>query len=197
MACYLHDVGMGIPRNSFDAFTQKLDTEKVIRDYHNELSGLFIRKYASLFDIPSEDILFAIVQISRGHRKTNLLDETEYPDIQTPDGVIRTAYLAAVLRLADEIDVGADRNPELLFDTSTLTKQVDIDAFGTHKSIHMVEVTENAIVLYVKPEEPRFEALVEKLAGKIQETLDYCRNVAEKRSDLRIAPERVEIAKLE
>ena len=69
--------------------------------------------------------------------------------------------------------------------------------FGTHKSIHMVEVTENAIVLYVKPEEPRFEALVEKLAGKIQETLDYCRNVAEKRSDLRIAPERVEIAKLE
>lgn len=209
MACYLHDVGMGIPRNSFDAFTQKLDMEeyrkkhpnakpeKVIRDYHNELSGLFIRKYASLFDIPSEDILFAIVQISRGHRKTNLLDETEYPDIQTPDGVIRTAYLAAVLRLADEIDVGADRNPELLFDTSTLTKQVDIDAFGTHKSIHMVEVTENAIVLYVKPEEPRFEALVEKLAGKIQETLDYCRNVAEKRSDLRIAPERVEIAKLE
>ena len=209
MACYLHDIGMGIPRDSFEAFTQKLDMEeyrkkhpdakpvKVIRDFHNELSGQFIRKYANLFDIPSEELLFAIVQISRGHRKTDLFDEAEYPDIQTPDGVIRTAYLAAVLRLADEIDVGADRNPELLFDTSTLTKQVDIDAFGTHESIRMVEVTENAIVLHVKPKEPRFKELIEELAGKIQETLDYCRNVAKERSDLRISPERVEIVELE
>ncbi|MBP3804317.1 MAG: hypothetical protein J6I76_10520, partial [Oribacterium sp.] len=124
-------------------------------------------------------------------------DETEYPDIQTSDGVIRTSYLAAVLRLADEIDVGVDRNPELLFDTSALTKQVDIDAFGLHESIRMVEVTENAIVLHVKPKEPRFEELIEELAGKIQETLDYCRKVVEKRSDLRIAPERVEIMEVE
>ena len=208
MACYLHDVGMGIPRDKFDEFTQRLDMEayrkkhpnarpeKVIRDYHNELSGLFIRNYANLFDIPSEDLLFAIVQISRGHRKTNLFDAGEYPDIQTPDGIIRTAYLAAVLRLADEIDVGADRNPELLFDTSALTKQVDIDAFGTHESIRMVEVTENTIVLHVKPKEPRFEALTEELAGKIQETLDYCRNAAEQRSDLLITQERVEIVQL-
>jgi len=205
MSCYLHDVGMGISRDSLEAFTRKLDMEeylkkhpnpkpeKVIRDFHNELSGLFIRKYADLFDILSEDLLFAIIQISRGHRKTNLFDETEYPDIQTSDGVIRTSYLAAVLRLADEVDVGADRNPELLFDTSALTKQVDIDAFGLHESIRMVEVTENAIVLHVKPKEPRFEELIEELAGKIQETLDYCRKVVEKRSDLRIAPERVEI----
>nr|WP_036611967.1 hypothetical protein [Oribacterium sp. P6A1] len=72
--------------------------EKVIRDFHNELSGLFIRKYADLFDIPSEDLLFAIIQISRGHRKTNLFDETEYPDIQTSDGVIRTSYLAGKIQ---------------------------------------------------------------------------------------------------
>ncbi len=57
--------------------------------------------------------------------------------------------LAAVLRLADEIDVGVDRNPELLFDTSALTKQVDIDAFGLHESIRMVEVTENATALMI------------------------------------------------
>ena len=209
MSCYLHDVGMGISRDSYEAFTRKLDMdeylkkhpnpkpEKVIRDFHNELSGLFIRKYTDLFDIPSEDLLFAIIQISRGHRKTNLFDETEYPDIQTSDGVIRTSYLAAVLRLADETDVGVDRNPELLLDTSVLTKQVDIDAFGLHESIRMVEVTENAIVLHVKPKEPRFEELIEELAGKIQETLDYCRKVAEKRSDLRITPERVEIVDVE
>ena len=208
MACYLHDVGMAIPRNDLDAFTQKLDMEEyrkknpyakpdtVIRDYHHELSGLFIRKYADLFDIPSEDLLFAIIQISRGHRKTDLFDETEYPNLQTPDGVIRTAFLSALVRLADEIDMGADRNPELLFDSSKLTRQWDIDIFGSHESIRLVEVTENTIVLHTKLKEPRYEALIKKLAGKIQKTLDYCRDAAKQCSDLRITQERVEIVEL-
>ena len=205
MACYLHDIGMGVTKDNFEAFTKEIDFEDyrsrnpeaseamIIRDFHNEYSGVFIRKYGALFDIPSEEMLFAIIQLSRGHRKTDLFDEKEYPDLHTPEGVIRTAYLSAVLRLADEIDVGADRNPELLFDTSKLTEQKDIDAFGTHESIRMVEVTETAIILHVKPKEPRYVPLVEKLAGKIQNTLDYCRDVAEKRSDLRITQEKVEI----
>lgn len=209
MACYLHDVGMGVSRDNFEAFTREIDfegyrekhpevsTAKIIRDFHNEYSGLFIRKYADLFDIPSEDMLFAIIQLSRGHRKTDLYDEEAYPDLKTPDGVIRTAFLSAVLRLADEIDVGFDRNPELLFDTSKLTKQVDIDAFGTHESIRAVDVTEDRIILRVKPKEPRFVPLIEELAGKIQETLDYCKDVAEKRSDLRITQRLVEIVPTE
>jgi len=209
MACYLHDVGMGVSRDNFEAFTREIDLEgyrekhpevstaKIIRDFHNEYSGLFIRKYADLFDIPSEDMLFAIIQLSRGHRKTDLYDEEAYPDLETPDGVIRTAFLSAVLRLADEIDVGFDRNPELLFDTSKLTKQVDIDAFGTHESIRAVDVTEDRIILRVKPKEPRFVPLIEELAGKIQETLDYCKDVAEKRSDLRITQRLVEIVPTE
>lgn len=208
MSCYLHDVGMGISRDSFAAFKEKLNLEdylqshpgadeaKIIRVFHNEFSGLFIRQYADLFEIPSEELVFSIVQISRGHRKTDLHDEAEYPDIQTPEGIIRTAFLAAVLRLADEIDVGVDRNPELLFDTSTLTKQVDIDAFGTHESIRTVEVSQDRITLCVKPKEPRFVPLIDDLAGKIQETLDYCRDVASKRSNLRITQETVEIAYL-
>ena len=205
MSCYLHDIGMGVPEKLFDEFKDQLDlTEyyrkypnaappKLIRDMHNEFSGLFIKKYADMFDIPSDDLCFAIVQVSRGHRKTDLYDVKEYPDIKTDKGVIRTSYLSAVLRLADEIDVGVDRNPELLFDTSKLTKQVDIDAFGTHESILEVAVTNNAVILRSKPKESRFAAHIEGLAGKIQQTLDYCRDVAEKRSDLRITQQRVEI----
>ena len=54
-------------------------------------------------------------------------------------------------------------------------------------------LTEDAVVLCAKPTEPQFAALIEELAGKIQETLDYCRDAAEKRSDLRITQQRVEI----
>lgn len=205
MACYLHDIGMGIPKESYEEFISKADkenfrqnhpeasTENIIRSLHNELSGVMIEKYESLFDIPSPEYTYAIVQISRGHRKTDLYDVTEYADIQTPEGVIRTAFLSAVLRLADEIDVGADRNPELLFDTSNLTEQRDIDSFGTHESIRQVEVTKQAIVLHTKPKEPRFEALIEELAVKVQQTLDYCRDAAMKRSDLRITQEKVRV----
>ena len=208
MACYLHDAGMGVTRENFEAFTREIQfadyrlkhhdasDARIIRDFHNEYSGLFIRRYADLFDIPSEALLFAIVQVSRGHRKTDLYDEQAYPDLDTPDGVVRTAFLSAVLRLADEIDVGADRNPEILFDTSKLTQQVDIDAFGTHESIRTVAVTRDAVVLYAKPKEPRFVALIDDLAEKLQQTLSYCRDVAERRSDLRITQARVEVVQL-
>lgn len=198
MACYLHDIGMGVGQKDFEEFSQKIefgsyfdthdsaDEAETIRAFHNEYSGHFIRKYAELLEIPTEDTLFPIVQVSRGHRKTDLFDEQEYPELQTEYGVIRTAYLAAVIRLADEIDVGADRNPELLFDTSTLTQQKDIEAFGTHESIRHVDVSEDSIILHVKPKTPEYVSLLETLNGKIQQTLDYCRSAAEDRSDLRI-----------
>jgi len=202
MACYLHDIGMGVNQKDFQEFSSKIafghyfdthdgaDEAKIIRAFHNEYSGCFIRKYAELLEIPSEDTLFPIVQVSRGHRKTDLFDEQEYPEMQTDYGVIRTAYLAAVIRLADEIDVGADRNPELLFDTSKLTRQRDIEAFGTHESIRYVDVTGDGILLHVRPKTSEYTPLLETLNGKIQQTLDYCRSVAEKRSDLRIGQKR-------
>ena len=203
MACYLHDVGMGVSRADYEEFLKEIDTAAwrqghpnadeadIIRVFHNEFSGCFIRKYADLFDIPSEELCFAIIQVSRGHRKTDLLDTEAYPDLGSGDGIIRTAYLSALLRLADEIDVGADRNPELLFDTSRYTRQRDIDAFGTHDSIRAVEVTGDAIILRARPKEPRFMDLINDLAGKIQGTLDYCRNVAQKRCELKITQEKV------
>lgn len=209
MSCYLHDIGMGINQKNYETLSNKInfgnyfethsrdDAMRVIRDFHNEYSGLIIRKYADLFDIPCEEMTFAIIQVSRGHRKTNLFDETEYRDLMTPYGIIRTAYLAAIIRLADEIDVGVDRNSELLFDSSKVTDRRDIEAFGTHESIRTVEVRDDAIVLITKPKAPEFRDLVAKLAGKIQETLDYCREVAAARSDFKITQTDVKIIEIE
>ena len=209
MSCYLHDIGMGISQKNYETLSEKIDfgdyfkthsredTETVIRDFHNEYSGLFIRKYADLFDIPCEEMIFAIVQVSRGHRKTNLFDEAEYHDLMTPDGIIRTALLAAVIRLADEIDVGADRNSELLFDSSLVTKKESKKAFGTHESVRKVEVAEDAIVLYVKPIAPEYRELIRDLADKIRETLDYCREVVAQRTDFCITQSDVKIIEIE
>lgn len=209
MSCYLHDIGMGISQKNYEELSEKIDfgdyfethsrddAETIIRAFHNEYSGLFIRKYAELFDIPCEEMIFAIVQVSRGHRKTDLFDEKEYPVLNSPDGIIRTAFLAALIRLADEIDVGVDRNSELLFDSSKARDQGGTEAFGTHESIRRVEVGEDALVLYTKPKAPEYRALVQILADKIQETLDYCREVASTRSDLCIKQAVVKVVEIE
>lgn len=203
MSCYLHDIGMGISEKDYLFFRDQLDwpgwhaehperdEAQFIRDFHHDFSGFLIRKYAEVFEIPDENLVFAIVQVSRGHRKTDLFDAAAYPDLQAPDGVIRTAYLAAVLRLADEIDMGSDRNPELLFDLSDLTEQRDIDIFGIHESIRTVEVREDRIILHVQPKEERLLPQIESIAEKIRQTLDYCRAAAATRSDLRIPQESI------
>ena len=203
MACYLHDIGMGINEKDYIQLSEAIpfgdyfqnnsqdDTARIIRDFHNEYSGLLIRKYAELFDFPSEELQYAVIQVSRGHRKTDLFDENEYPDLPVGSGTLHLAYLSAVVRLADEIDVASDRNPELLFDSSKLTQKRDIEVFGTHESIRSLKIEEERIILYTRPKSPEYVSLIQKLTDKIQKTLDYCRDVAEKRSGFRITQEQV------
>ena len=203
MACYLHDIGMGIGNRDFAEFSEKLDfgdyfdnhdrqnDAETVRAFHNEYSGLFIRKYSEVFDIPSESMTRAIVQISRGHRKTDLLDRSEFGDIKTGDAIIRTAYLSAVMRLADEIDVASDRNPILLFGDKALKDDTSIIEFGLHESILHVDVEDDAVTLHTKPKTAEFRPKIEMLADKITNTLNYCKAVAEQTSDLRIRQNRV------
>ena len=203
MGCYLHDIGMGIGNRDFAEFSEKLDfgdyfdnhdrqnDAETVRAFHNEYSGLFIRKYSEVFDIPSESMTRAIVQVSRGHRKTDLLDRSEFGDIKTGDAIIRTAYLSAVMRLADEIDVASDRNPILLFGDKALKDDTSIIEFGLHESILHVDVEDDAVTLHTKPKTAEFRPKIEMLADKITNTLNYCKAVAEQTSDLRIRQNRV------
>ena len=58
MACYLHDVGLTINRKDYEIFLKELGLESyrmehpemedadIIREFHHEFSGAFIRKYA-------------------------------------------------------------------------------------------------------------------------------------------------------
>ena len=205
MGCYLHDIGMGISAKDLTNFYDQLDhggrplpedadgQNVLVRSFHHDLSGLFIRKYAGLFDFPSEDLAFAVIQISRGHRKTDLYDVNEYPDIAADGGPVRLPYLAAVLRLADEIDVASDRNPELLFDSQALADERGLVEFGKHMSVRQVEVRRDSIVLYTKPKSPEYIPMIEEIADKIRSTLDYCRKVAEARSEFRITQKEVVI----
>ena len=205
MGCYFHDTGMGITLKDYQEFSEQIDFRdyfdthshdklpEIIRSFHNEYSGLFIRKYAELFEIPSEEHLFAVIQIARGHRKTDLLDEKEYPAaLQMPDGnTVCLPYLAALIRLADEIDVAAARNPKLLYDIESLTDEVEIIENKKVRAVRELAVTEDEFILYVDRSDEEILGHIRAMVVKMQKTLDYCRRAALERCPYVITQQRV------
>ena len=210
MGCYFHDTGMGISQNDFEEFSKKIDFgnyfqthnkddyPEIVRNFHNEYSGLFVDKYARFFEFPSNVHLFAVIQISRGHRKTNLFDEEEYPvSLQTPDGKsICLPYLAALVRLADEIDVTAARNPGVIYDISKIVEESHLIEFMKHEAVKGLEIKEKEFIMYVSTDDEKVLKSLYKLADKMKKTLDECRNVVNDRTPYKISQETIRIERI-
>lgn len=203
--CYFHDTGMGITRKDFEAFSREIDfgdyfekhpnasVPEQIRDFHNEYSGRFIRKYAELFEFPSKAHLEAVIQISRGHRKTDLKDESIYPiNLPTPDGgSICLPYLAALLRLADEIDVTADRSSKLLYDLEAITDEHQLFEHKRHRAVRDLIISKDAFTLLIDDSDPVILGMIRRMAEKMQWTLDTCRDAVNGRTPFEITQSRI------
>ena len=210
MSCYLHDIGMGISEGDYEAFKNEMDADAwfaghpqdtkadFVRRYHHEFSGCFIRKYAQLLEIPSPEHLFCIVQVSRGHRKTDLFDEQEYPAAYPLPGgnTVCLPYLASLIRLADEIDVAADRNSALLYDISNVKNEFSLFCNRMQEAVDRLHVMPERFVMDVSTrDESIYQGLCE-VREKMQETLDLCRQVVEQRTPYCITQERVEMRRV-
>ena len=210
-ACYFHDTGMGITMKDYREFSERIDfgdyfknhsredISNIIRDFHHEFSGRFIQKYAELFEFPSAEHLWAIQMVSRGHRKTDLMDEHEYPlALQMPGGNrVCLPYLAALIRLADEIDVAAERNPILLYDIEALTDEKQIMENKKVKAVRSLQVTEKRFILTVDTAEEEVLKQIGIMAEKMKRTLRECRAAVCGRTPYVITQEDVLIQKAE
>ncbi len=211
MGCYFHDTGMGISLKDYEEFSTQIDfgdffdshsrddLPETIRAFHNEYSGLFIKKYAEFFEIPSDEHLWAIVQIARGHRKTSLLDTQQYPPrFEVPGGnTVSLPYLAALIRLADEIDVAARRNTRLLYDLADIMDPIGIEEHKKLGAVKELLMTDEEFTLMVSTDEPHVLEGVKKVAGKMQRTLEDCRDVVAKRTPYVITQEKVLVSVLD
>ena len=207
LSCYFHDTGMGITRKDFEEFSAKIDfgdyfqknpgvtMQRQIRDFHNEYSGLFIRKYAELFEIPSDAHLKAIFQISRGHRKTDLMDERVYPvSLPTPNGSsICLPYLSALVRLADEIDVTSARNPILLYDIQSLINEKGIIYYRINRAVKELLIDKDTFTLVIDDSDPVLTEEIEHVAEKMLSTLHVCRAAVNGRTPYVITQRNVRI----
>ena len=210
MGCYFHDTGMGISKRDFEEFSKKIDFgdyflthdkdnyPETVRNFHNEYSGLFIKKYAKFFEFPSEEHLFAVIQISRGHRKTNLFDTKEYPvALKVPNGnTICLPYLSALVRLADEIDVTASRNSEAIYDLSKIVVESHLIEFMKHEAVKGLEIREKEFIMYVSTKDEKILKSLYILADKMKKTLDECRSVVNNETPFVISQEAINIVRI-
>ena len=188
-ACYFHDTGMGITSKDYREFSERIDfgdyfdthsredIPGIIRDFHHEFSAQFIQKYAALFEFPSAEHQWAIQMVSQGHRKADLMDQHTYPmALRMPSGnCVCLPYLAALIRLADEIDVAAERNPILLYDIEALTDEKQIMENKKLKAVRSLQVTEKRFILTVEPVEEDLWRQIKSMVEKMRQTLLECR----------------------
>lgn len=205
MGAYLHDSGMGITMSDYENFREKIDfgnyfathsqenIPDIIRDFHQEFSGEYIKKYADFFEIPSQEHLFAIVQVSRGHRKTDLWDEREYPEeFCVPNGnKIHLPYLAALIRLADELDIAADRNLQFMYDIEKIDNEYSRMEFRKHQAIRQVSINEDSLIMIVDRSDENVYQGVLKLKEKLDQTFQECKKVVEERTPYRITQKEI------
>lgn len=195
MGALFHDVGMGVSTTDFEQFRTALglpepadDTARAwtVRDHHQEFSGLYLEKYWRMLDFPNEAYARAVIQVCRGHRKTDLLDQTGYPsqfEVE-PGKWVCLPYLAALLCLADELDIAAERNVSFLYDVEKMPSARDRREFRKHMAIRRVDLEPDRVVVYAWTEDPEIRAGVEEVTSKLREKLLLCRRVAAQRSSL-------------
>ena len=193
MGALFHDVGMGVSLADLEEFRQVLgfpepedDTARAwaVRDHHQELSGLFLKKYGPILDLPNENYLHAVIQVCRGHRKTDLLDEAGYPprlEVE-PGKAVYLPYLAALLCLADELDIAAGRNISFLYNVERMPSPRDRREFRKHMAIYRVDLEPDRVVVHARTEDPEIRAGVRELCAKLLDKLLLCRRVAAERS---------------
>ncbi len=188
MGAVFHDVGMGVSGREFEEFLPLVcpgvsmpetpgERQLVIRRNHQEFSGRYVQKYWELFDIPNEAYAAAIIQVCRGHRKADLNDPAGYPTaFPVEEGrTVCLPYLAALVRLADELDIAADRNVSFLYDPEHMARAIDRFEFKKHRSIQRVEVLPDHIQVTAATDDPEIYDGILKTVDKLEETLRDCR----------------------
>ena len=140
-SAYVHDLGMFFseerfrreilpnpgqtlhtcPQNRCDRIENyRLQGKKIgeqIREVHNLLSIVMVQKDTNVRSAVESDDLAYLIAVCRGHRKANLREQgcRCYQTEPLRGDVIRVGLLAALLRLADALDLYSDRAPKQVF----------------------------------------------------------------------------------
>lgn len=212
MGASLHDIGMGVSEADFNELKQDIPGAlqyisehpdapigEITRNYHQEFSAGFIRKYARLFEIPGPEYVYCICQMARGHRKLDLLDQTEFdPGYTLPNGsVVRLPYLAGLIKLADELDITSDRN--LFFDYENLKERFNARTamcFMSHDALKYLSGANGRLTAYYKSDDEEVLEEVLDIENKVKKTFGEFAAVVETFPEFELVQKSVHFEKL-
>ena len=123
------------------------------------------------------------------------MDDRIYPpELAMPDGEkVCLPYLAALLRLADEIDVTAARNPTLLYDLEAITDDRQFLEHKRHRAVRELKIEKDAFILLIDDSDPVIAEKIRKMAAKMQKTLDSCLEAVNGRTPYEITQREVRV----
>jgi hypothetical protein len=167
-AAWLHDWGM-IGMHSEDPVN--------IRDEHHIRTERYFEKMYDKVDL-SEHEARIIGRISKGHRKVDL-NAKEYDDIIFGQSIrIRTRFLSALLRIADECDVTHSRTPEVIYYSINPTLASEA-VFQKHLNITGIGQLDEKHKIYVSAiaRDPKGAKVLREVVSKIQHELDTIKGI--------------------
>ena len=212
MSASLHDVGMGVSEADFKRFYPSVPelcdymeqnpgkpTAEYMREFHQVLSAQFVRKYCALFEIPSEDHIECICRVVRGHRRADLLDRSKYPtDYSLSNGSkVNLAYLSALVKLADELDITSDRN--LFFDYSKQNEEWSAEqtmCYKCHGAIKKLAAEENQLTLFYETDDPAVEEEILQKCRSVEKVFSEYRAVVNERTDFACRIQKITFEKI-
>ena len=123
-----------------------------------------------------------------------LFDEKEYPAAyKLPNGhTVCLPYLAALIRLADELDIAADRNLQMIYNIDEIHNSVSRMEFRKHEAIKHMTIEEKEFVLEIETDDQYVLEGIYELGDKLNNTLQYCRRVIAERTPFHLSQEKIE-----
>lgn len=191
-SCFLHDIGMCIPEDRIqEIVTEKnfqhyktlypeSSTEEFIRNIHHELSHEFILKEWATLKIENEKYAKAIALVAQGHRKVDLSNIEVYETkffVKNGRDFVCLPYLAAIIRIADELDVTNVRTPRLLTKYYMPNNEISVKEWKKHIATTQVNFTEDKVLYNVVCTDHSLYAALQEQFEKIQSVLNYCQKV--------------------
>lgn len=176
---YLHDIGMvDFPelREELKEFDEREQLANHIRENHHLRSEEFIIKQYKELAIEDPHQAEIIGRICRGHRKENLHDPKLFEsDKLYKSHSINIPLLAALLRIADELDMTFERAPSVIYEHIPPRDIISKEEWEKHLSISGVGLSRedrSIIKSSATCENPKIHRSLKSLETKINKELD-------------------------
>lgn len=168
ISAWLHDWGMVASKNE--------NADEVRQNHHERTEQNFQKLYKEVLLSQQEANIAG--RICRGHRTDDLQSDLYANSfIGSSNNLVHVSFLAALLRLADECDVTANRTPEIIY-SSIHPEGRSEEEFKKHLSIGGIgPLTKYKLQLNGTAYTPKGVQVIEEVRKKIEEQLDSVKTI--------------------